>query len=168
MIGYRTLQVSGFTIDSAAQRPIAILKDEPGETTFPLWLTAADVVAISAELISRDLGGTSGRKDLLAAILDGLELKAESVTLDGDLTDGYRAMLTLAADDGVVEIDVHPAIALAASLKYHLPVHVSEETLLGSALVDLREEHPLAESCTQQYRDLLENLNPAQMGKFPI
>ena len=168
MIGYRSLQVVSFAIDAVAQRPIAILKDSDGETTFPLWLTTADVATISAELISRELGSEGERKDLLTQLLAGLGLKAEMVILDGELVEGYRAVVTFSGDDGELEVSVHPATALAASLKYRLPVQVSEEALSSSALVDLRDEHPLAEQSASPHRELLKNLDPIHMGKYPM
>lgn len=168
MLGYRKLQVTGFTIDMTAQRPIAILKDSDGTTTFPLWLTGSDLVTISAELISREVVGDGGPRDLLGALLDNLGLKADAVIIDGELEDGYRAVVRFSGDDGEVEVPVQPAIALAASLKYRIAVEVAEESLSSSALVDLSEEHPLADQKEQQMRQLLENLNTADMGKFPM
>jgi uncharacterized protein len=165
LIGYRSLQLVSFAIDGVAERPIAILKDGDGETTFPLWLNTADVAVISAELITRE---HDGQKDLLSQVLDGLGLKAEMVILDGDLAEGYRAVVTFSGDDGELEVSVHPATALAASLKYRLPVQVSEEALSSSALVDLRDEHPLAEQSANPHRELLKNLDTAQMGKYPM
>ncbi|HEY5973919.1 MAG TPA: bifunctional nuclease domain-containing protein [Geobacteraceae bacterium] len=162
------MRITGFALESASQRPIAILKDDGGETTFPIWLQASEVATISAELIGRELAGQDGRRDLLAALLTTIGLRLTSLYLDGDPADGYEGRALFSGSEREVVVLLRPCELLAASLKYGLPLLVSPTTVERAAYVDL-QNNELRGAADQLFNtDFLESLDPAAMGKYPM
>ena len=163
---YRHLQIVGFTVD--AMQPLALFKDEAEETTFPLWLEMGDVLSITADLVTSRLSGKEERSDLLDSVLAAVNLKVADVLIDGTAGSGYLADVCLEGETGEIRVRVELITALLTAIKYKLPVGISEESLASSSLVDhsgvatgdLLDEKKLLE--------LLERMNPEEMGKYPM
>ena len=163
---YRHLHIVGFTVD--AMQPLALFKDETDETTFPLWLEMGDVLSITADLLTSRLSGKEERSDLLDSVLVAINLKVADVLIDGTAGSGYLADVCLEGDNGEIRVRVGLITALLTAIKYKLPVGISEEALASSALVD----HSAVESSDlldeKKLLELLEKMNPEEMGKYPM
>jgi bifunctional DNase/RNase len=166
--GRLAMRVTGFALEPASQRPIAILKDEGGETTFPIWLQASEVATISAELIGRELAGQDGRRDLLAALLATIGLQLTALYLDGGPVGGYEGRALFSSSEEVIEVQLRPCELLAASLKYGLPLLVTAATLDSAAYVDLQNGELRGTADQLFSADFLESLDPSAMGKYPM
>ena len=163
-----TLKLIGFAIEPAARQPIAILKDEGGEITFPLWLENADVVTISIELLRRELAARNGGKELLVALQEALSLKIVEVVIDSRPEGSYGAAIIFAGDDGELTVEVALAEALVASLKYRLPILVSREAVERAAYVEQSVDLGSSAGAPPASLGWLENLDPATFGKYPM
>jgi bifunctional DNase/RNase len=163
---YRHLHIVGFTVD--AMQPLALFKDDTAETTFPLWLEMVDVLAITAELVTRRLAGKDERSELLDSILATVGLRIADILVDGTAGSGYRADVCLEGEDGPVRVRVDLVTALLTAIKYKLPVGISEEALASSSLVDHSGIEGDGLPDEKRLLEMLEKMNPEEMGKYPM
>ncbi|HEY6839449.1 MAG TPA: bifunctional nuclease family protein, partial [Geobacteraceae bacterium] len=65
-------------------------------------------------------------------------------------------------------VDVRTCEALIASLKYEVPVLVSEEVVARASTIALEDATIAEENDARRFVDYLEKLNPADLGKYPM
>lgn len=165
---YSEMTVYGFTVDSISQRPVVLLKDMDGANTVPLWISLKDGVSIAADLLCRDLASREGRTDFLDTLLKKLRLSLVSVTLDMDAGSSIIANVCMKGSKREQSLDVGLAEALNLVLSRKLPLLVSSALTEWAARYALNDELVLSESNEKRYADFLENMDPAQMNKFPV
>jgi bifunctional DNase/RNase len=163
---YKRLNIVGFTVD--VLQPLALFKDEADETTFPLWLEMSDVLAITADLLTKRLSGKGESNDLLDAVLDRIGLKVTEVLIDGTASGGYSADVCLEGDSGETRVRVELVTALLTAIRYKLPVGISEEALASSSLVDQSSADQVNLTDQERLLEMLERMNPDDMGKYPM
>jgi bifunctional DNase/RNase len=165
---YHEMTIFGLALDSLSQRPVVILKDAQEQTTVPIWISNMEVVAFAAELISRDIASQSGRSDLLTVLMQEMGMSVAMIAVD-NLHDGiFTASIRFVRDKEEVAVTVRPSEALITALKYKLPVMVADEVVARASLLDLKDEAIVRENDARRFADFLENLDPAEMGKFPM
>ena len=164
--GYRLLNLVGFTID--ATQPLALFREEEGGSTCPLWLALDDVIAITADLVSKQLPVKTDRKDFLDSLLEVMGLTASGIIVDGTLEEGYASRVCLAGEGRLLEVNVELATALLTAIRYKLQVQISEQALASSALVDKRVSPRDIGDDASRILGMLERLSPEDMGKYPI
>ncbi len=163
---YREMTIHAFGLDSGTKLPVIILNDLVDEHKVPLWLNAGDLVVIATDMVGRELIKEKETTDLVSSLLRNLGLSPERVFLDDQEDGSYRARLRLERQDGdvIIPLAVHEAVLMA--MRYTLPV------LVASSLVE-RLSLPRGTSDRNHGQDddfdgLLERLDPAEMGKFPM
>ena len=164
--GYKSLNIVGFTVD--AMQPLALFKEETGETTFPLWLEMDDILAITAELVASRFSLKAERKGLLDALLTTMSLQITGVDIDGTADNGYRAEVCLSGEETVVKVPVEIVTALLTAIKFKLQVNISAKALESSALVDQRTVDQVNSNDEQGFLEMLEKMTPEEMGKYPM
>jgi len=165
---YHKMKVFGFTLDTIAQRPVVILKDAEGNNTVPIWISSLEAASIAAELISCDVSSQNGRGDLLTALLEKMEMSVATISID-NLHDGvFTASVRFDRQGGEVRLDVRPYEALLISLKYKQPVMVADEVMARASMLAMDDETIARENDARRFVDFLENLDPAELGKYPM
>ncbi len=165
---YHKMKVYGFTLDTLAHRPVVILKNAEDTQTVPIWISSREAVSIAAELINSDVSTQNGRGDLLSLLLDKMAMGVARISIDG-LDDGvFTASVTLNRESGKVRINVRPSEALIISLKYKLPVMISDEVMARASMLAMTDETIARENDARRFIDFLENLDPADLGKYPM
>ncbi len=165
---YHEMTVYGLALDALSQRPVVILKDAEEKTTVPVWLSNMEVVAIAAELISRDIASQSGRGDLLSVLLKEMGMTVAMIAVD-DLHDGiFTTTVRFVRGGEEVKVAVRPSEALITALKYKLPVMVAADVVTRASRLDLKDETVVRENDARRFADFLENLDPEEMGKYPM
>jgi bifunctional DNase/RNase len=165
---YHEMTVFGLALDALSQRPVVILKDAQEKTTVPIWISNMEVVAIAAELISRDIASQSGRGDLLTALMQEMAMTVAMIAVD-DLRDGvFTASIRFVRGEEEVKVAVRPSEALITALKYKLPLMVADDVVARAALLEVKDETSVRESDARRFADFLENLDPEEMGKYPM
>jgi hypothetical protein len=165
---YHKMKVFGFAYDAIAQRPMVILKDSEDTNTVPIWIGSLEAVSIAAELISCDLSSQNGRGDLLSMLLDKMAMRVTMITIDS-LNDGvFAASVTLIGKSDEIKIDVRPYEALIISLKYKLPVMLADEVMSRASMLAMTDEKIARENDARRFVDFLENLDPSDLGKYPM
>lgn len=162
------MTVYGFTVDSIANMPVVILKDAEGENTVPIWISPEDAVSIAAELIKGDISSKSGRNDLMFNLLERVGLTLAKVVVE-DIKDSiFEFSVRFVREGEEIKVDVKPSEALVISLRSKLPVLISEELLARASTLTLGGDNLGRETNARRFVDFLENLNPEEMGKYPM
>jgi uncharacterized protein len=165
---YHKMKVFGFAYDAIAQRPMVILKDAEETNTVPIWIGSLEAVSIAAELISCDLSSQNGRGDLLSMLLEKMAMRVTMITIDS-LNDGvFAASVTLSGAADEIKIDVKPYEALIISLKYKLPVMLADDVMSRASMLAMTDEKIARENDARRFVDFLENLDPSDLGKYPM
>lgn len=163
---YQEMTIYGFGLDPATRLPVIILNDA-SERKVPLWLSAGDLIPIATDLIGRELSGGKEAVDLVKAILNNLGLTPDRLYLDDQDDGGYRTTLLLSSPDGETVMSLAPREAILMALRYSLPVMVSA-TLLERLTLPTGASDRATSGGRESYEDLLEKLDPTEMGKFPM
>lgn len=165
---YHEMKVFGLALDPLTQRPLVILKDLQEQTSVPVWISNMEVVAIAAELISRDIASQSGRVDLLSVMMQEMGIEIKTILMES-LNDGtITATINFIKGEEEVRVNVRPSEALIMALKHRFLVKVSDEVVVRASLVDMNDDAVMRESNARRYADFLDNLDPADMGKYPM
>lgn len=164
---YRPMAVSGLTVDQLTNSPIVILKEVDGEKTLPIWIGLLEATAIASELeevkFSRPM-----THDLLKNIIEQVEAEVLKIEVC-DLKDNtYYALIHLRHGERELSIDARPSDALALSLRVHAPIFVAEEVIKQSSEIDLQAEAQDKSEQGKKWKEILENLNPEDFGKYKM
>ncbi|AJE03667.1 hypothetical protein GPICK_10185 [Geobacter pickeringii] len=162
------MSIYGFALDSIAHMPVVILKDAEEANTLPLWLSSTDALSMVAELVRNDASAKSDRKDLLAALLAHLGTEVAEIAID-DMKEGLvTASVSLELNGEMVKLGVRTSEALVLALKHSLPVMVASRLLEDSPLASGDSGERFTKLDERRFVDFLENLDPADLGKYPM
>lgn len=165
---YHELTVYGFTMDSIANMPIVILKDAEGKRTLPVWINAKDAVAMATDLIRGNVADASMEGDLIETLHDRVGVKLEQISID-DIRDGlFTASALFSVRGEEVRIPAKTAEMLSLSLKYQKPILISDELLEKAVVLDSGVKLAHGENNARRFVDFLDNLDPQEMGKYPM
>lgn len=165
---HHKMKVFGFTLDSIAQRPVVLLKDVDDANTIPIWISAPEAACLAAELIGRDLLSQNSRGDLLSALLERLEMSVTTITIDTLKEGAFTASIWVAGENSELRLGVRPYEAVITALKFKLPVMVADEVMAVASMRALDNEVIARENDARRYVEFLENLDPAELGKYPM
>jgi len=101
------------------------------------------------------------------AILGNLDLTPDRLYLDDQDDGGYRSTLHLSSPDGETVMPLPPREAILMALRYTLPVMVST-ALLERLTLPTGTSDRAPGGGGESFDDLLEKLDPKEMGKFPM
>jgi bifunctional DNase/RNase len=161
---YLEMTVFGFTIDALANRPVVILKDAKGVNSVPIWLSTTEALAIAAELILSD----SGRKDLMTQLMAQTATEIGAVVIEGYHDGAFEALVKFLRNGEEVSVVVRPCEAIAAALKFKMPLMVAEEVVARASVLAMSDEEFARENNARRFTEYLENLDPATLGKYPM
>ena len=111
----RVMKVLGLTLDGTTNAPILVLQQEDGDEVLPIWLGAAEAMAISMALndLSPDRPLTH---PLLIEIMTALGARVSGVTIT-DLRDGtFYALLDLQRGSETIQLDCRPSDGIILAL----------------------------------------------------
>jgi len=165
---YREMTVHGFALDSIAQIPLVLLKDEEGKITLPIWINSMEAVTVAAELINRDAIAQSGTRDLMSLLLDQLQMSLDRITIEGLSETRFDAFVQFARAGESIRVKVRSCDAVVMALKYSMPIQVAEDVFEQASMLDVGEEHGFGDNAAGRFVDFLESLDPKEMGKYPI
>lgn len=165
---YLEMKVTGVAFDSLVKMPVAVLKEREGEMSVPLYLAPLEGVALVTALLASELSAPEPRKDLLQILIaaEGIRLlRVQIEEIRG--RESVAAAIFLRSAGEEFSLPVATFDALAAALRYGVPVMVEEESARIAMLSDqgdgrLRVEDP------ERYTEYLEGLDPSDLGKYPM
>jgi bifunctional DNase/RNase len=165
---YLEMNIQEFTLDSIAQMPVVILKDKEDKHVLPIWISTLDAASLAAELINRDLSQENGCLDLLTKILSQMELVVDRIAFD-DLCDGlFKVTIILSKECKKIKISARPVEALVMAIKYGMPLHIAEHVLIKSTKEQIGTDYVFDSSDERRFVNLLEGLDPEDLGVYPM
>lgn len=183
--------VTGLTIDPANNAPIVLLRDADAGQILRIWIGVIEASAIAFELEKVQLTRPMTH-DLLRTSIEALGGTVQRVMIV-DLRDHtYYATVVLAQQDRVIEIDARPSDAIALALRTNSPIFCTAEVIARAqttrtdiqtaspastkrpvnidAEAELGDAGPrlIVDAGKGSMRDLLENLQPEDFGKYKM
>lgn len=165
---YREMTVHGFELDSIAQLPMVLLKDADENNTIPIWISATEAVSIAAELINRDVMAEKGCRDLMTTLFDQLRVGIGEITIEALDGSTFEAYATFSHNGEDVRVKVRPCEAIVIALKYAIPILIAEDIIARAAVMDVIDDDCGSLDVPGRFVDLLEKLDPKDMGKYPM
>lgn len=163
------MKVFGFTIDAAARLPVAILKDEENDISMPLWLSSGDAVAIASTMLSKELSSQRCGDEFISALMGRLDVELVDISLDVSPDGAICAAAVINHLDKDVAIAISPSEAVRMSLHYDLSLSVASEAVAAAAVADATTvDGAVGEEESQRLLFFLEQLDPSDMGKYPM
>jgi bifunctional DNase/RNase len=165
---FREMTVRGFALDSIAQMPMVLLKDAEENHTLPIWFSTMEAVAIAAELINRDALAESGCADLMTTLFSKLRVELDRIAIEGMNGSLFESWVYFSASGEEIRVKVRACEAIVLALKHAMPIRVAEAVLAEASMLDLCDEEGLGGAAACRFVDLLESLDPKDMGKYPM
>lgn len=128
----RVMKVLGLTLDGTTNAPILVLQQEDGDEVLPIWLGAAEAMAISMALndLSPDRPLTH---PLLIDIMTVLGARVNGVSIT-DLRNGtFYALLELQRGSESIQLDCRPSDGIILALRTKTPIRIASSVLLKAA-----------------------------------
>lgn len=164
---YRSMIISGLTVDPFTNSPIVILKEVDGEETLPIWIGLLEATAIASELegikFSRPM-----THDLLKNIIEMVDVKVIKVEVCAIKNNTYYALIHFQHGEKTMSVDARPSDALALSLRLDVPIYVAEEVINGSSQIDLKAEPQDKSKQGKQWQEILESMKAEDFGKYKM
>jgi len=164
---YRTMAVTGLTVDPLTNSPIVILKEIGGDQTLPIWIGLLEATAIASELegikFSRPM-----THDLFKNMLEMVDIRVKKIEVCDLKNNTYYALIHFKHGDKEMSIDARPSDALALSLRVNAPILVAEDVIKNSTQMDLKAEPEDKSEKGKKWQELLESLNPEDFGKYKM
>ncbi len=165
---YLQMHVQEFRLDSASQSPMVLLKNEKEDISFPIWLTTLESVAIAAELINRDAGAERGCRDLITRLFEQMRVEVRCVSIDALRGNVLDSSMTFSREGEEIQVKVRACEAIVMAVKYALPVRVARQALAEASTLDLDAEEGFGEKDAGRLIRMLEEMDPKDMGKYPM
>ena len=170
--------VHGLGTEPKTQQHVVVLRESEGTRVLPIFVGPCEAQAI-ARLLKHESFPRPLTHDLLALLIEGLHAKVSRVVIT-ELKEGtYFASLFLTRGQEVLSVDARPSDSIAVALRAEASLYVNEELLQSppeqpALREDPDEPTPPEEPATpltdeqkaEQLRRFLENLDPADFGKF--
>jgi bifunctional DNase/RNase len=103
--------------------PVMVLEEEGGSRLLPIWIGMDAAHSITAE-IEQQPPPRPNTHDLAKRVIQGLDGEIASVVVTKLREGTYYAILNLATNGKVVEIDARPSDAIAIDLRVKAPIFV--------------------------------------------
>jgi bifunctional DNase/RNase len=119
------VEVGRVALDRASGAPVVVLEESGGDRSLPIWIGIAEAPSIASEMENHK-PPRPNTHDLAKRLIDRLEGALQRVVVT-DLRDGtYYAVLIVAVNGEVIEVDARPSDAIAIALRCGAPVFVRE------------------------------------------
>lgn len=187
------MEVTGLTIDPVNNSPIVLLREKGGSRVVPIWIGAVEASAIAFEIEGIKLPRPMTH-DLLKASIEALGGDVVRVVVVDLRENTYYAIVVVAQDGQMVEIDARPSDAIALALRVQAPVLCDSDVIDRAQVTadesdaNLPEEasaqpgteaeaeeepdsvgpRPIVDTGSQTPEDLLESLDPEDFGKYKM
>lgn len=160
------MKVTGLTIDPFTNMPIVIMKDETGNVALPIWIGLIEASSIATELESIQLSRPMTH-DLIKTILGELSVTVERIEIVDLMDNTFFATVKLKAPNKTMIIDSRPSDAIAIALRTKSDIFVDRKVIEKSRKIETTT-HSDAQMKSEKWTEILENLTPADFGKYKM
>lgn len=148
------MDVVGVRVELPSNTPIVLLREHEGRRYLPIWIGASEATAIATAL-ERVEPPRPLTHDLMALILEELDVELERVVVSAMRDSVFYADLVLTTDEGEVSISARPSDSIALAVRTGAPVF-ADPSVLAEAGIEIEDENEEQE--IERFRELLEDL----------
>ncbi len=167
-------------VDVVSNMPVVVLGSEQSENVLPIWIGHNEASAIAMEVV----GVTAPRPlthDLFKNAIEAMGGRIDKIEITELKEQTFFAVLHIAFNGHMVEIDARPSDSIALALKAKSPIF-AEESLFVIPREDIRpdgeaEDRPPAEPPSgdqprppsqESLADRLRRIDPLEFGKYSL
>jgi bifunctional DNase/RNase len=157
------MSIKGLMVDPVTNMPIVMLHENDGTRVLPIWVGVfeANAIAIQIENVAPSRPMTH---DLLRNVIEDLHGNVQKVVVSELKGNTFHAVLHLLVGDQVVVIDARPSDAIALALRVRAPIFAEDAVIDGAKSLNITPDTGDSERLQQW----LENLDPAELGKYKM
>lgn len=159
-------KIKGLMMDPLTNSPIVVLQDTSSDTLLPIWVGIFEANAIALQIEKVDTPRPMTH-DLIKQMLNHLDAQVTKIVVTELRDNTFYAMIFLDVAGKTVTVDSRPSDAIALALRTDSPIFVTDDVITKSAstaTTTLAAER----STPEEIKQWLENLNPADMGKYKM
>jgi len=153
----REMVVESVRVHMLSSQHVVILREADRERYLPIWIGSWE-----AQSIAMKLQGIEAERplthDLLASILDDLDVRVSRIVVSDLADETYRARIVLEQGDRSHEIDARPSDAIALAVRVAVPIFATEAVLDRAGVMPEADE----EEQLSVFRDFVNSLGPEQ------
>ena len=159
------VEVAFISVDANIGTPIVFLRETDGDPRrmLPIWIGQAEALAIQLKLKNEEPPRPMTH-DLLKNIIETLSAKVESIHVHSIKEETFLAEIHLQVNKEVLKVDARPSDAIALSLRFDVPIYVTEELMEQSGF----SEEELKESEQKQQSNTLEDLDEDTLAEYEV
>ena len=159
------VEVAFISVDANIGTPIVFLRETDGDPRrmLPIWIGQAEALAIQLKLKNEEPPRPMTH-DLLKNIIETLSAKVESIHVHSIKEETFLAEIHLQVNKEVLKVDARPSDAIAFSLRFDVPIYVTEELIEQSGF----SEEELKESEQKQQSNTLADLDEDTLAEYEV
>ncbi len=158
------MSVAGIHLDPSSGSAVLVLKG-PEDQLLPTLIGLPEATSIAKELDAVELPRPLTH-DLLRDVIGALSASVESVEIIDLREDTFFAEIILRNAAGEsLRVDSRPSDAIALALRVNAPILVHEQVLLKT---QSRPQEMLTEADKEEWKALLEEMEPEDFGKYKM
>ena len=159
------VEVAFISVDANIGTPIVFLREPDGDPRrmLPIWIGQAEALAIQLKLKNEEPPRPMTH-DLLKNIIETLSAKVESIHVHSIKEETFLAEIHLQVNKEVLKVDARPSDAIALSLRFDVPIYVTEELMEQSGF----SEEELKESEQKQQSNTLADLDEDTLAEYEV
>ncbi len=120
-------------LDRDSDQAVVLLSDLTKSTFIPIWIRSPEASAIALPI--QGIKATRPLTvDLLASVLDRLEVQVIMAVITEVKDSTFYASLVLTSDSEEIEMDCRPSDAIALALRRAAPIYVSERVMAEAGI----------------------------------
>lgn len=160
------MKVTGLTIDPFTNMPIVIMKDPEGKLALPIWIGLIEASSIATELEHIELSRPMTH-DLIKTILGELDVVVERIEIVDLMDNTFFAAIHLKTPKKKMVVDCRPSDAISIALRAKADIFVDRKVIEKSRKIEA-STHTEDQMKTEKWTEILENLTPADFGKYKM
>jgi len=122
------VELSRILITEHGDQQVIFLKEKDGDRSFPILIGIAEALAIDRRLKDRPTPRPMTH-DLLAGVIEALGAEIQKIVITDIRDHTFIAMLHLACNGNVVQVDSRPSDAIALGVAFDTPIFVAEHVI---------------------------------------
>jgi bifunctional DNase/RNase len=164
----KPVDVLGLNVEVASGSPMVLLREHDApHRLLPIFVGGREAVAIALAL-NGEPPPQPLTHDLLAALIDSLDVEVDHVEVTAVREGTFLADLALHTPGGDVHVDSRPSDAIALALRVDAPVFASEAVLdEAAAVVAMVVEDEEIDEDVERFRSFLTEIDPADFEDPP-
>ena len=159
------VEVAFISVDANIGTPIVFLRETDGDPRrmLPIWIGQAEALAIQLKLKDEEPPRPMTH-DLLKNIIEVLSAKVEAIHVHTIKEETFLAEIHLQVNKETLKVDSRPSDAIALSLRFDVPIYVTEELIEQSGF----SEEELKVSEQSQQANSLADLDEDTLAEYEV